>query len=353
MATPARPVPEVGRFNLESELTVPLVDVPKPAGANAPRPTRELGLGADGSGESGDATVTDMAPPRDSAATADLDALAQRLKYQRAGTGTLEDTAVSVSGARDLRVGDVLPELVPTRPLVASKRPPPPARPGPPVKGSEDDLPEVISVVSAEATVGVDPSAPTPVKPARPVAAPPPMRTRAPATPGPRRPVPIKRPVPTDPDDFVSTVDMGAHSQPSLTQPEGQGRRVLIGIITVSCVLLLALLALVLWPSPRAAVPPGPTQPVVTPVQPTQPPSPVTPHPPPAMPREVKVTLRGPKALQVQLAGATLPGTTFEQPPGKVTLSWKCRTHKGRLVAQSRTFEVPDAEAAIIELPCP
>lgn len=131
-----------------------------------------------------EAAEKEAAAKRDASSTAVLDeAPAQKYGgYHAAGSGDVDETAVSTSGARDVRVGDVLPALLPAARGLArfadsegSLQPidtPLPRRPGPPVPSGE--IPEIsdVSVVSAgESTLAIEagelPPMPTPEPPRR------------------------------------------------------------------------------------------------------------------------------------------------------------------------------------------
>lgn len=154
--------------------------------------------------------------------------------------------------------------------------------------------------------------------------------------------------MPLDPDDLISTLDLDQKRATPMRQPRpkssarhrSRGQQVLLGIIGVSMLLLGLLLSLVMWPTPTVTT--RPTTPKAD--------SPGTAVKP--APRRVRVTLHGPSAQQIAVAGAALRGEAFEQAPGPVVVSWKCRRN-GRLVDVIRTFNVPEVDAAQLELSCP
>lgn len=177
-----------GFGKLDEERTAPIAT--SPARTALPEGRRPTGETVSIPGEPEQTAVTaPMRSPvkaaRDAVTTAVLeDPPAQRgSSYPRAGEGDVDETAVSLSGARDVKVGDVLPELVPkgrtfdaTDESEASLRPLDPDldehRPGPPIPSGE--IPEIsdVSVVSAgESTLAIDagllPPEPTPEPPRR------------------------------------------------------------------------------------------------------------------------------------------------------------------------------------------
>jgi serine/threonine-protein kinase len=181
-----------GFEGVDEERTAPVATSPMHAAAKLPegrQPTAET-QSIPGKPEPTEVTAPVPSPvkaARDAATTSVLEEPpVQKVPgYQTAGTGDIEETAVSMSGARDLKVGDVLPELLPTGEFPrwndeseASLRPIDPdldeRRPGPPLPSGEGEIPEIsdVSLVSAgEATLAVDagesPPTPTPEPPRR------------------------------------------------------------------------------------------------------------------------------------------------------------------------------------------
>lgn len=178
---------------------------------------------------------------------------------------------------------------------------------------------------------------PTPVTAPLP---PPPPRRAPPRRPGRSPPQHVRSPS-FDADDFIATSELRQGPDDAGTRGDRRGRWTLFGIAIASSILLGLLLALILSPSEPMMVASreaGERLPSAT-----AQPAPV---------HQVRVALRAPRALQISIDGAQLPGTSFQQPPGRVTLSWKCRQRR-RLVEYARTFDIPDVPAAILELPCP
>ncbi|MEW5740502.1 MAG: serine/threonine-protein kinase [Myxococcota bacterium] len=157
---------------------------PEPTAVTAPMPSPVKALREAAAAKEQAEREAAMAS-RDSASTAVLDEPPAKkfAGYVAAGSGEVDETAVSTSGARDVRVGEVLPALLPARAQARPEdessaalrpidTPPRGARPGPPVPSSE--IPEIsdVSVVSAgESTLALDaaelPPMPTPEPPRR------------------------------------------------------------------------------------------------------------------------------------------------------------------------------------------
>lgn len=189
-----------GFEGVDEERTAPIVKNPVRAAAKLPEGRRPTGETQSIPGEPEPTAVTAPMPSpmkavRDAATTAVLeDPPAPRGSgYLPAGAGDVDETAVSMSGARSLKIGDVLPELVPpgksprrSDESEASLQPLEPDfhddfseseldahRPGPPLPSGE--IPEIsdVSVVSAgESTLAIEagefPPMPTPEPPRRP-----------------------------------------------------------------------------------------------------------------------------------------------------------------------------------------
>ncbi len=369
---PGTPEPTVslvpGPFDdLSGEATVALDSVPERL-LEGRKPTADL-------------PVEPKPKPRDTTTTAKLDHEALQLGAMTA----FDDTAVSSSGAKNLLVGEVLPGLMPT--AVGLKAPSPlTRRPGPPVPSQSDpELPEVDSVVSGgnpteatsleELTPVSRPARPSPTAPLPPVlrpSAPPDAHPTPPAPPRPstrpngaRKPVVNKRPVPFDPDDLVATADSGV-GEVSMTSP-GQGRRVLLSIAGLSAVAMVALLAVLFWPSPEkpqrpkpkpapAAVARQPAPPSEATKPAAQEPPPETPaEPPPPKPALVKVTLRVPRAAQLVRVDGAAVTAPFEHAPGPVKVSWRCppARRKARATDKAATYDVELPGPVVLELSCP
>lgn len=282
-------------------------------------------------------------------------------------------TAVSVSGARNLRVGEILPSLLPERfelddleTKVDDGRPPPLPPPLP-------SLPEV-SAYSVGAPTKADrpevapeegfvPPARPPPLPRKPARQPPIRQANKPPPPIARAPVPAAPPrrklPPPDPDDFISTVESAEKDvkrrikqpprRPAPPAPDRRGQYVLMGIIGVSFVVVLILLVMVLWPkSPK----PSPVRaPEV--VEPVAPRSPVEPTTKPTV-SKVKVSIRGPRISKVTVDGTPVV-ESFEHLPGPAVVVWLCPPKKrgAKSVEHSHIFEVPAAGPVLFDLSCP
>jgi eukaryotic-like serine/threonine-protein kinase len=314
---------------------------------------------------------------RDTTTTAKLDREAHQLAS--------EDTAVSVSGAKNLLVGDVLPGLMRTEIGPSLKPTPSPLtrRPGPPVpdQTDDDDLPEVDSVVSGgsptsalsveELTPVSRPARPSPTAPMPPVLRPRDPLPTPPAPPRPstrqqpaRRPVVNKRPVPIDPDDLIATADSGV-GEVSMTSP-GQGRRVLLSIAGLSVVAMVALLAVLFWPSGEKPVARAKPKPAATAAE-RKPSAEVTENSavstalekprdaPPPRPSLVKVSLRIPHLAQLVRVDGAAVAAPFEHAPGPVKVSWRCppARRKGRATDKSATYDIELPGPVMLELSCP
>jgi hypothetical protein len=365
-----------GFQSLEEERTTLMA--PKPAPVSLPEGRRPTG----------EPEVTEPIPaaPRDTATTAVLGAppVLRATAYSAAGAGEVDETAVSLSGSHNLKVGEVLPELLPTRGhrRLADAEPPrsAAARPGPPVPSSE--IPEVADhqrgAPSESMAEDTEPpqwdSPPGPISPPAerqrpPVLSRPPelrggaSRPRAselpetrvadaetaeskrpsPAERGPRsapRPPGRSRPPPVgDPDDLVDTVDQASLAAYEEAPPTGGTQRViLLSIVAAGALIAILLLAWVLWPA-SASRPRG-----------------KSPAPPPARgPVAVKIQLNAPTGTTLSIDGVAIaPGEVRQVTPGKLSVDYRCPPKKKQRATDERlTIEVVAAdEVQAIDLPC-
>ncbi|MFZ5444306.1 MAG: serine/threonine protein kinase [Myxococcota bacterium] len=277
--------------------------------------------------------------------------------------GTLEldedvpQTAVSTSGARNVRVGEVFPPLVPTMlgeslveitpaapqpaALIPSSRPPirPAPRPGPPIPSS-DSIPEVSadSIVSAgNVTLGsLDPiEDPEPSEPSEP--SPPPPSTRAPPRRGP--PQPIRRPAPRDPDDLIDTVDQAQEF--SVSGRRSSSQKVFALIFGGAALVVALLLAVLLWPS--------------TPEPKEAPKRRATPTEPAPRSELVRVQVRAPKGATLTIDGQALePDATIERAAGELVVKFVCPPKKkGRGQPGTLRAQIPQSTGLVaVEVPC-
>jgi serine/threonine-protein kinase len=285
---------------------------------------------------------------RDLQSTAEIDQSRESLL----GDEDIPPTAVSVSGARDVEVGQVFKPLVPTmigesdaalapaRALGSRPVPKlPNAKPAPPLP-SYDDLPEVSAISAGDATMGslFDdlPEKSEPSQPSEPT--PPPPSTRAPPRRGP--PPSIKRPSPRDPDDDVATVD-----QPNeFTAPTpSSSQKVLLAIFGVAALVVLALLAVLLWPSSKET---PSKKPVVEAPKPA---------PAPGVATKVKVQIRAIKGTSLTVDGLSVtPDGFVERSPGPLVVKFVCPPKK-KVKATPGTLraDIPESTGVVaVEVPC-
>ncbi|MFO0596083.1 MAG: protein kinase [Myxococcaceae bacterium] len=343
-----RPKVRAGKNPWEAEVTAPL---PAPA---RPVPNRDLVMTTELSQEAKPAdSITSLPPVNDGDEGRPID------------SGEFPPTAVSISGARDVKVGEVFAPLLPTMmgeseanlpaaPAPVARRPVP--KPGPPVSAS-DSIPEIssVSVVSAgEATQGVFVDPPErraldePEETSEP--SPPAPSTRAPPRPARKQtqqPQSVKRPIPGDPDDDVETVDQ--QNEFSVTGRSNSSQKVLIGIFGAAGLVVLVLLIALLWPSSDKPVEPTKKPPEVS--------NPTTPPPPDPNPEEtgVRVQVRAVKGTMIQLDSKTIePNETIRRQPGELVLKFTCPPRKKqRPLPGTLRAQIPDLDQlVVVEVPC-
>ena len=294
----------------------------------------------------------EVAKRRDFQATAEID------DVRSVGAGDVPPTAVSVSGARDVQIGEIFAPLLPTMmgldsvpdlpPVPVKQTPPRPrvlvSRPLPPVP-SYDSLPDLSVVSAGEATQGalMEDSGETsePSEPSEP--SPPAPSTRAPPRRGP--PPNVKRPTPRDPDDDVATVDQA--NEFSVTGRSSSSQKVLIGIFGVAALVVIALLAVLLWPSSEPEKKEK-KPPVVVPA-PKVVPKPVAPK------GLVQVLVRAVKGTSMTVDGKVVaPESIIERPVGELVLKFTCPAKKKvKMTPGTLRAQIPESSSVVaVEVPC-
>ena len=295
-----------------------------------------------------------VAPPvkrRDFQATAEID------DERSLGAGDVPPTAVSISGARDVKVGELFAPLLPTmagldsvpdlpRVPVAPKTPPRPRTPvlrPVPLVATSDSLPDLSVVSAGEATQGVvmddsaETSEPSP---------PPMMATRPPPRRGP--PSAIRRPFPRDPDDDVATVDQA--NEFSVTASRSSSQKVMIAIFGVAALVVLALLAVLLWPSAEVEKKNKPAPPLVS-IQKIAPPTQVAPK----VPGTVQVLIRAAKGTVITVDGKSVaPDSIVERAVGELVLKFTCPAKKKvKMTPGTLRAQIPESSSVVaVEVPC-
>ncbi len=284
---------------------------------------------------------------RDFQATAEID-------EGRALEDDVPATAVSVSGARDVEVGQVFAPLIPTLAgldsapeLPPAKRTPPRlrnliGRPSSPPVPSSDSLPELSVVSAGEATQGAlldevgGPSTPSqPALPKEPTL--PPPSTRAPPRRGP--PTGIRRPSPKDPDDDVATVDQANEFS---IRDRSSSQKVLIAIFGVAGLVVLLLLGVLLWPTDEPEKTPKPV------------PAQVSPPKAPAK-TGVQVLVRAIKGTVMTVDGKPVaPDAIIDRPVGELVLKFTCPAkRKVKMTPGTLRAQIPYSPSVVaVEVPC-
>jgi eukaryotic-like serine/threonine-protein kinase len=301
----------------------------------------------------------EVARRRDFQATAEID------DERALGRGDVAPTAVSMSGARDVQVGEIFAPLLPTMmgetaaelpPVPAKVTPPrPPPRPytgrlAPPIP-SYDSLPDLSVVSAGEATQGVlmdeAPEHSEPSEPSEPT--PPPPSTRAPPRRGP--PPSLKRPFPRDPDDDVATVDQANEFSVST---RSSSQKVMLALFGVAGLVVLGLLLMLLWPSSEPDKPqkPVPTKPAPLPkVEPKPLPTPT----PPVTPGMVRVQVRAMKGTSMTVEGKPVaPDAIIERLPGELAVRFLCPAKKKvKMTPGTLRAQIPESAGLVaVEVPC-
>jgi eukaryotic-like serine/threonine-protein kinase len=298
---------------------------------------------------------------RDFQATAEID-------NERQLDDDVPATAVSVSGARDVEVGQVFAPLIPTLAGLDSVPELPPSRSAPPVRTpprpravvrtappvpsmpSYDSLPDLSVVSAGEATQGalMDDSRETaepsqvsqPSEPSEP--SPPPPSTRAPPRRGP--PTGIKRPSPRDPDDDIATVDQA--NEFSVTA-RSSSQKVLIAIFGVAALVVLILLVVLLWQS--GSEKPDTPKPVTVEKTPPKNPSGTKSN------GLVQVLIRADKGTVMTVDGKSVaPDATLQRPVGELVLKFTCPAKKKvKMNPGTLRAQIPASDAVVaVVVPC-
>ncbi|MDP3152866.1 MAG: protein kinase [Archangium sp.] len=343
---PGPPVPEGRRQTGEQ------IDLNASTRSDRPRVKSSKGPGT--GGNPWEPEVTAPMPSRVETKRRDFQSTAE-IEGERALEDDVPATAVSVSGARDVEVGQVFAPLIPTLAgldsapeLPPAQRTPPRlrnliARPSSPPVPSYDSLPELSAVSAGEATLGAmmdeggEPSQPSqPSEPSEPT--PPPPSTRAPPRRGP--PTGIKRPSPKDPDDDVATVDQANDFS---IRARSSSQKVLIAIFGVAGLVVLLLLGVLLWPTsePEKPVPPPPVAPKVSPKAPVK--------------SGVQVLVRAIKGTVMTVDGKPVaPDAIIERPVGELVLKFTCPAKKKvKMTPGTLRAQIPYSPSVVaVEVPC-
>lgn len=278
---------------------------------------------------------------RDLQTTAEID--------DRVGGGPIEPTAVSMSGARDVEVGEVFKPLMPTwqeesapqltrlAPPTPPPAPPPlsarrsaaPAPKPPPPLPSYDSIPEVSVVSAGDATQGEllnDIREPTP-EPVAPATRAPPRRNQVLSAP------PTRKPPRGDPDDYIETVDQADLSPRRSLGSSGT----LIAIFGTSLVIVALLIGFVLWmnatPTPENAKPLVEATPDV------------------AAPSSIRVQVQAPRGTSLVVDGKpTAVDQIFQSPPGDLLVKYTCPIRRKNQKAQTGalTAKIPAIDRLVI-----
>ncbi len=277
----------------------------------------------------------------------------------------LGPTRLSMTGPTELKTGDVVAYLEPTRqhppitdapsdPSISTQPQPPSRLLVPPRAKPAPPVPDDVTGPTRDdrrAAAGRAPL-PPPVMDSLPLARAVPDRTTElapPAPPGPQRPSRPRRQTAAqkkaafDVEDHIATVDMANFEDSQVTR---RRRGAVIGVVAVS-VLAVAVLAWAFWPSSKPTPKPKAVVEKATPK--------VVEAPVSVVPSVVKVTFRGPGGTKVTVAGTAVTlGDVVELPPGPVTVRYVCPVKRKQ---KPRTLQFsPDIPATggvtTIDVPC-
>ena len=277
----------------------------------------------------------------------------------------LGPTRISMTGPTELKTGDVVAYLEPTRqhppitdapsdPSISTQSQPPAkllvpsprARPAPPVPDdvtgpTRDDR---RAVARAPLAPPVMDSLPVRAVEDRTIDLPPPPVQPSQRPSRPRRQTSAQqKKAAFDVEDHIATVDMASFEDSQVTRQ----RRVAVILVVGIALFAVALLAWAFWPTPKPRSAPKPI---------VEKPAPKIVEAPVAVaPTVVKVTFRGPAGTKVTVSGTAVSlGDVVELPPGPVTVRYVCpvkRKQKPRTLQFSP--EIPaSAGVTTIDVPC-